>query len=105
MPILIVTTREGETRNLDARSGISIMENIREAGIDELTAICGGCLSCATCHVTLEPADYARLPKMDEVENDLLDSSDNRTPLSRLSCQVTMTDALDGVHVTIAVED
>lgn len=105
MPLLIVTSREGETRNIDASSGKSVMENIRDAGIDELAAICGGCLSCATCHITLEPADYARLPAMSEVEDDLLDTSDNRTPLSRLSCQITMTDALDSLHVSIAVED
>jgi 2Fe-2S ferredoxin len=105
MPKLIVVTREGEEREIDAEAGLSVMEVIRDAGIDEILALCGGCCSCATCHVHVDPEFAAKLPKMSEDENDLLDSSSERDATSRLSCQVEMTEALDGLRVTIAEED
>ena len=61
--------------------------------------------SCATCHVHIDAATFARLPAPSEDENDLLDSSDHRNALSRLSCQVLITPDLDGATVTIATED
>ncbi|WP_419808240.1 2Fe-2S iron-sulfur cluster-binding protein [Sphingomonas sp.] len=105
MPKLIVATREGEERELDGESGLSVMENIRDAGIDELLALCGGCCSCATCHVHVDPDDYARLKPMSEDENDLLDSTSDRDATSRLSCQILFGPELDGLKVTIAAED
>ena len=105
MPKLIVVTREGEESTIEAQAGLSVMEVIRDAGIDELLALCGGCCSCATCHVHVDPAFADQLPPMSEDENDLLDSSDHRNGTSRLSCQVPFTDALDGLKVTIAQED
>ena len=105
MPKLVVTNRAGETSTLDVAGGLSVMEAIRDNGFDELLALCGGCCSCATCHIHVDPADAARLPAMSEDENDLLDSSDYRTDNSRLSCQIPLTDDLDGLHVTIAPED
>ena len=63
------------------------------------------CCSCATCHVHIDPAFADRLPEMGEDENDLLDSTDHRNETSRLSCQVPVTVALDGLIVTIAPED
>jgi len=105
MPKLIVVTREGDTREIEGEAGLSVMEVIRDAGIDELLALCGGCCSCATCHVHVDPAFLDRLPAMSEDENDLLDSSDDRNETSRLSCQVPFDAALDGLRVTIARED
>nr|WP_295672142.1 2Fe-2S iron-sulfur cluster-binding protein [Sphingomonas sp.] len=105
MPKLIVVTREGKEREIDGEVGLSVMEVIRDAGIDEILALCGGCCSCATCHVHVDPEFAAKLPKMSEDENDLLESSSERDENSRLSCQVAMTDELDGMRVTIAVED
>ncbi len=105
MPKLIVVTREGEEREIDGQAGLSVMEVIRDAGIDEILALCGGCCSCATCHVHVDPEFAAKLPKMSEDENDLLESSSERDENSRLSCQVAMTDELDGMRVTIAAED
>lgn len=105
MPKLIVVTREGEEREIDGEVGLSVMEVIRDAGIDEILALCGGCCSCATCHVHVDPAFADRLPKMSEDENDLLDSSADRDARSRLSCQVQFTPALDGLKVRIAEED
>ena len=105
MPKLIVVTREGETRTIEGETGLSVMEVIREAGIDELLALCGGCCSCATCHVHVD-SDYAdKLPPMSDDENELLAISDDRSGDSRLSCQIPFTDALDGMTVTIAKED
>jgi 2Fe-2S ferredoxin len=105
MPKLIVVTREGEERSVDGEAGLSVMEVIRENGFDELLALCGGCCSCATCHVHVDPEFAAKLPKMSEDENDLLDSSADRTEYSRLSCQIPFTAALDGLRVAIAEED
>jgi len=105
MPELIVITREGTEQTLDAPSGASVMEAIRDAGIDELLALCGGCCSCATCHVHVDPAFAAKLPPISEDESDLLDGSAHRNEYSRLSCQVMVSDALAGMRVTIAEED
>jgi len=81
------------------------MEVIRNSGVDELRALCGGCCSCATCHVYVDPDFVAQFPEMNEDESALLDSSNHRTDTSRLSCQIRFTDALDGLRVTIAPED
>ena len=105
MPKLIVVTREGEEREIMGEAGLSVMEVIRDAGIDEILALCGGCCSCATCHVHVDPEFAAKLPAMSEDENDLLESSSERDENSRLSCQIDMTDALDGLKVRIAAED
>jgi len=105
MPQLIVTTREGLTRELDPATGLTAMEAIRDAGVDELMALCGGVCSCATCHVHVDPAFAALLPAMSEDENDLLDSSSHRDARSRLACQIRLNDGLSGLRVTIAEED
>jgi len=105
MPKLIVVTRDGEEREIMGEAGLSVMEVIRDAGIDDLLALCGGCCSCATCHVHVAPEFAAKMPKMSEDENDLLDSTSDRDANSRLSCQIAFTDALDGMKVTIAAED
>ncbi len=105
MPKLTVTTRDGQSRDLNATVGLSVMENIRDAGIDELLALCGGCCSCATCHVYVEDAWLPQTGNPGLDEDDLLGSSDHRQPNSRLSCQIAFTAALDGLVVRIAPED
>ncbi len=105
MPKLIVTKRDGDVVELEGEAGLSVMEVIRDNGIDELLALCGGCCSCATCHVHVAPEFADLLSPMSADEDDLLDSSDNRDATSRLSCQVPFTAALDGMKVTIAKED
>ncbi len=105
MPRLIVTTREGEERELEGETGLSVMEVIRDGGIDELLALCGGCCSCATCHVHVDPAFADKLPTMSIDEDDLLDSTSDRNATSRLSCQIAFGPALDGLRVKIAAED
>jgi 2Fe-2S ferredoxin len=105
MPRLVVTNREGATSEIEVDDGLTVMEAIRDNGFDELLALCGGCCSCATCHVHVDPAFADKLPAMSEDEDDLLESSDHREPTSRLSCQIPFSAALDGLHVTIAPED
>jgi 2Fe-2S ferredoxin len=105
MPKLVVVNRAGEEKAVEASAGLSVMEAIRDSGFDELLALCGGCCSCATCHIHVDADWAAKLPAMSEDENDLLDSSDYRGENSRLSCQIQLTDALDGLKVTIAPED
>jgi len=105
MPQITVVNQSGEETTVNAPEGRTLMEVIRDNGFDELLALCGGCCSCATCHVHIDPAYMDKLTKMSEDENDLLDSSDNRNEFSRLSCQVPVTAALEGCKVTIAQED
>jgi len=105
MPKLIVTTRSGETREVEAEAGLTVMEAIRDNGFDEVLALRGGCCSCATCHVHVDPEFHALLPALSADEDDLLDSSDDRDANSRLACQIPFTDELDGLKVRIAEED
>jgi len=105
MSKLIVVTRHGTKISLDGRPGLSIMEHIRSAGVDELLAICGGCCSCATCHVYLDTQGPACGRAMSTDETELLESSTHRRPNSRLSCQIPFSEELDGLTVTIAPED
>ncbi len=105
MPKLIVVNREGEESAIEVESGLTVMEAVRDNGFDELLALCGGCCSCATCHIYVDPAFADKLPKISEDEDDLLESSDHRNETSRLSCQIPFEDALDGLKITIAAED
>ncbi|MFM5914747.1 ferredoxin [Chakrabartia godavariana] len=105
MAKLVVVTRDGTEKEIEGQDGLSVMEIIRDAGFDELLALCGGCCSCATCHVHVDSAFADKVDPMSEDENDLLDSSSHRNETSRLSCQIHFKAALDGLKVTIAQED
>ncbi|WP_305098211.1 2Fe-2S iron-sulfur cluster-binding protein [Croceibacterium aestuarii] len=105
MPKLTVVNRAGEEKTVEVGNGLTVMESIRDNGFDELLALCGGCCSCATCHVHVDPAFFDKLPPISEDEDDLLDSSDHRDEYSRLSCQIPFTPDLDGLKVRIAEED
>jgi ferredoxin len=100
-----LTLRDGTIRQLSGAPGVSLMEAIRDNGVDELLALCGGCCSCATCHVFVEagPNDADKVSGPDE--DDLLDSSEYRAPNSRLSCQITLGTEHDGLRIRIAPED
>ena len=105
MPQLTIVNRAGDEKTIEATAGLSVMENIRDAGFDELLALCGGSCSCATCHVQVAEDWFAKTGGPNADEDDLLESSDHRSATSRLSCQIEMTAALDGLVVTIAPED
>ncbi len=97
--------RHGETHNLTAESGATVMETLRDAGLP-IEAACGGCCSCATCHVYVDAGWLDRVGPRNEGEEELLQMSehvDEKT--SRLGCQISLTDALDGLVVTIAPEE
>ena len=95
----------GETRLIEGAIGNSLMEIIRSSGIDDIPAFCGGCCSCASCHVHVDPAFAAMLPTMSQDEDDLLDSSAHRSTGSRLSCQIPASAALSGIRLTIAPQE
>ena len=98
---LTITGVDGRTLTLEASDKLSVMQIVRDAGFDELLAQCGGCLSCATCHVIVH---FGRVGPPGEEENELLESSEVRTPTSRLSCQIPFGKDLDGLRITIARE-
>lgn len=70
MPSLTVVDREGTAHTLEADAGLTLMEVIRDNGFDELLALCGGCCSCATCHIHVDPAFAGKLPAMSDDENE-----------------------------------
>ena len=105
MPKLILTARDGSEREIAGQAGTSVMEVVRDNGVDELLALCGGACSCATCHVYADLGSAPGLPAMGADEDALLEGVGYRRPESRLSCQITFTDALDGLRITIAAED
>ncbi len=105
MTQVTIVRRNGEELTVDAAGGQSLMEAIRDSGVDELLALCGGCCSCATCHVYVDESHLSKLRPISPDENDLLDSSEHRTPASRLSCQIRVTDEIAGIKVKVAPED
>jgi 2Fe-2S ferredoxin len=105
MPRLTIVTREGVERTVTGQAGLSVMEVIRSAGIDEVLAVCGGCCACATCHVYVDSGFLQQLSQMTEDENGMLDSTNHRKNTSRLSCQLRFTDEVDGLRIVIAPED
>src|ERR1700722_15485476 len=88
MSKIIVSLPNGERRELPARTGASVMEALRDGNTDGLLALCGGCCSCATCHVYVDGAWVERVGPANETEDQLLSASDHRRPSSRLSCQI-----------------
>ena len=105
MPRLTIVDREGTAHALEAGAGFNLREIIREKGFDELLALCGGCCSCATCHVHVAPEFGGKVAPLCEDENNLLDSSSDRNETSRLSCQIPFCDDLNGIRVSIARDD
>lgn len=104
MPTITVTDQSGAVRTFEPMTTGTLMEALREAGFDDILALCGGNRSCATCHVIIDPGFSGRLPDLGDDEDDLLDSSDYRVASSRLSCQIPVTQNLDGLALTIPPE-
>lgn len=100
MPKIIVIEPGGTRRELDAPVGKSLMQIGRDAGLD-IEGACDGAMACSTCHVYVEPAWVAKLPKMGEDESDMLDLAFGVTDRSRLGCQIVMTEELDGLTVAL----
>ena len=100
---LIVTDREGKVHTIDGRADWTAMEVIRDANLP-LAAECGGACACATCHVYVADQWIDKLPAQQTQEIEMLDFGVAVQENSRLSCQIKMTDELDGLQVTLAPE-
>ena len=100
MSTVTYTDATGESRVVEATVGDSVMETAVRNGVPGIVAECGGSLSCATCHVFVDPTDLAQLPAMEEMEDEMLwGAAQDREDNSRLSCQIRVTDGCD-LHVT-----
>jgi ferredoxin, 2Fe-2S len=102
---IYVTDRLGREQLVESPVGRSLMEALRDNGVDEILALCGGCRSCGTCHVYIDQGFAPLLPLQSEEEAELLDGSIHVTERSRLSCQIPLTTALDGLRLDIPPED
>lgn len=90
----------GKEHVIDVPNGLTVMEGARDNGVPGIEADCGGACACSTCHVYVDPAWVDRLPKKDNMEADMLDFAWHPDPArSRLTCQLKVTDALDGLRV------
>jgi 2Fe-2S ferredoxin len=100
---LHLTDYDGTPRSFSARTGRSLMKAAIDGGADGIAADCGGCLTCATCHVIVAPEWLARLPPRSRDEEAMLDMAAHpREPGSRLSCQIELTPEMDGLAVRVA---
>ncbi len=96
-----VTDQSGQEHELEGLDGWRVMEVIRDWGLN-IKAECGGACSCATCHVWVDEAWFDKLSEPSDDEEDLLYSTLDKKPTSRLSCQILLGDELDGLKVTLA---
>jgi len=102
MAVINVTNRAGQTQAITGKVGNTLMEILRDADMD-VEAICGGCCSCATCHVFIDDAWAGKVPARTADETELVEQTNSYQPAnSRLSCQIKFTEALDGITVTVA---
>jgi 2Fe-2S ferredoxin len=102
MPVVVYVLKDGSERRADVPVGTSVMLGAIQNNIKGIDAECGGCCSCATCHVYVDPAHVNRLPAPDPMESELLTGvAAEQRPNSRLSCQLVMTAALDGLIVRV----
>lgn len=102
MPKVVYQLLDGDELLVDVPAGTSVMMGALQSGVSGIEAECGGCLSCATCHVYLDQTWYDRLDAPGDMELSMLDAvSAERRPTSRLSCQIEMSEALDGLVVYV----
>jgi ferredoxin, 2Fe-2S len=105
MVAINVTDRSGQKQTLQVPATGTLMEVLRDKNLG-VDAICGGSCSCATCHVYIDTSWSAKLPARSEEEKELVESSDHfKGDESRLSCQIPLSDALNGITVTVAPPD
>jgi len=91
---------QGNSKTLEVENGFSVMEGAIQNNVPGIDADCGGSMACATCHVYVEEKCLNKLPKAEEAEVDMIDMAFEPKKNSRLSCQITVTDELDGLVVT-----
>jgi 2Fe-2S ferredoxin len=105
MTTILVIGPAGKERNIEGTDGTSLMECLRDAGVDGIIALCGGVCSCATCHVFIDPDWMPAVGWPAEGELDLLKELDDRAETSRLSCQVIVEPRLNGLRLTVAPQN
>lgn len=91
---------DGSSRTLEVKSGLTVMEGAVKNNVPGIDADCGGACACATCHVYVDEAWMEKVGKPSAMEESMLDFAESVRPNSRLSCQIKVTDALDGLVVT-----
>ncbi len=102
MPKICYITTDGERHDVEVEVGYSVMEGAINNNIEGIVAECGGACACATCHSYIDEAWLAKLAEMDDMEDSMLDAAYERKDTSRLTCQIEVTDELDGLIVHVA---
>jgi 2Fe-2S ferredoxin len=92
---------DGAEHTVDVKPGLSVMEGAMKNGVPGIDADCGGACACATCHVYVDPAWHEATGERSDMEESMLDFADAVKDNSRLSCQIKVTDALDGLIVRL----
>lgn len=100
MPKMTFVSPDGAEKTVDAPNGVSVLEIAHQNGVS-LEGACEGSLACSTCHVIVAPEWFNKLKDATEDEEDMLDLAFGLTHTSRLGCQIMMSDALDGLKVTL----
>ena len=99
MPKITYIEHNGKSHTLEVANGLTVMEGAVQNNIPGIDADCGGSCACATCHVYVDEKWFDKLPNKESAEEDMLDMASEPKPLSRLSCQLTVSDAMDGLVV------
>jgi ferredoxin, 2Fe-2S len=105
MPKITYITTDGVRHEVEVENGYSVMEGAINNDIDGIVAECGGACACATCHSYIDDAWLDKMPPMDDMEDSMLDAAYERRPNSRLTCQIEVSDKLDGLVVHVADND
>ena len=95
---------KGKSHTIDVANGLSVMEGAIQNNIPGIDADCGGSMACATCHVYVKEEWFNKLPKKEDGEEDMLDMAYEPNKFSRLSCQLTVSDELEGLVVNLPVK-
>ncbi len=101
MPKITYIEHDGKTHTIEVASGLSVMEGAVQNNIPGIDADCGGSMACATCHVYVKDEWFNKLPKKEDGEEDMLDMAFEPKKNSRLSCQLMVSDQLDGLVVNL----
>jgi 2Fe-2S ferredoxin len=102
MPRIIYHGTHGTRREVDVDRGSTVMEGAIDNDVAGIVAECGGACACATCHAYVAEAWLPKLKPMEDMEDAMLDSAADRRPNSRLTCQIEVTEELDGLEVFVA---
>ena len=100
-PLIVFIEPSGKRREVRATVGVSLMEAARQNQVDGVLAQCGGACACATCHVYVAPQWQSKLPPCEDMERGMLENAWEPRGNSRLSCQILVSESLDGLVVTV----